>query len=227
LYIHYLLVSIVVLKGEKIMEQQTKIAIASFDQLNTLERDKYTLSKDGGVLFVYYKIRGINKKEVKKGDFVNFFVRVFNSYNTMTGRGFELYGNRLVCDNGMVVPRTLAGFSLRHQGKQKQVIQNAVQTYASRIKDIIELWSRWTEQDIHFGKVREFIKSLKLTEKPENYLIDKVLARKQPYKLWDIYNDLCYYTTHRMVNRGRNASFNQRKKETEYARKFYSFEWNS
>ena len=73
--------------------------------------------KTGAVLVAQYELkegRNILYADVKVGDTVSFGLRVFNSMNYESGVGFELNALRLVCKNGMTIPRAVAKLSFRH-----------------------------------------------------------------------------------------------------------------
>lgn len=200
-----------------------KKVVDIFDNVDGITRNNIKLSDDGGIMFANYKLDGLDVYEVAKGDYVDFSIRAFNSYNFATGCGFEIIGNRLICTNGMTIPKSVARFSFKHMkndglSKLSETIFNSKMS----IPSMGNAWREWNKIIPYYDKKEGFVKQLNLTPDVEE---DMLINFEGGHTLWDVYNVLTHYITHDMNNRGKNRIANQRKKDIEYTTAFYNYNW--
>lgn len=194
-----------------------------FNQLEGLNYTGHSMTGDGGVCFWNFDIDGEKPREVSVGDPVSFRFRAFNSHNLMTGRGIELIAMRLVCRNGMVLPKSMGIYSFKHMNNDFQRLNSVVEKFKEEPQSVVNLWKRWLTTEPDKDAVNAFVSKLGITqEKDELTLRAEMLQRKN---LWEIYNVMTAYLTHEKKNRGVNKIANHRKLNYEYTNLFYKHAW--
>jgi len=166
--------------------------------------------------------------EVRKGDTVSYQVRAFNSYNMEFGVGFEIRALRLVCTNGLTVPRGVARLSFKHvEGLNMNTLTEIIFQKMEGAKEVTQIWREWTEKAAKEDKVKEFCESLDtLGEKTRNKLYEASLRENDKMGMWGVFNVMTAYTTHETKSRlAENRVLAQRNKETEILNRFYKFNW--
>lgn len=203
-----------------------KEVIDSFDKLDFLERESVSLTGDGGVMFAHYNFanRIKDKHILRIGDTVRFSLRVFNSYNLMTSRGFELFAHNLVCMNGMVIPRQTERCTYRHINTvSRDMFSDTLGTQGEKMASMVCLWNLWSEMHPDLAKVDSYLNKMELQDDTRERLADTMKSKRN---LWEMYNVITYHTTHDLKTRGKNKLVNQRKKDIELTNEFYNHKWN-
>jgi hypothetical protein len=206
--------------------------VNTFDKVSFLRRQKVDVCRDGAILFAQYEFldgKNVKSAEVKVGDTINFGLRAFNSYNSVFGVGFELNALRLVCKNGLVIPRTIARLSFRHfQNVDVSKFNELIFAKSDEITKTIDTWKIW--RDIHpdEGRVKAFFEEIKLGKRLTDELLPKAMNDISENGLWGCFNTITAYITHDMKTRGdeSNRMLAVRNKERELLYKFYSHRWN-
>lgn len=193
-----------------------------------LKTRKVNFCRGGAVMFASYFTDKIKQVSIRKGDIVRFGIEVINSYDESLPLSFRFIAERLVCNNGMVIPKSFCSLNVRHTNKAN--IVNARDKFMEKlplISQTISKWRKWLnikpseEQvdiylEIYFNqKIAQCIKG--------HYLAGKSL------NLWGLFNAVTFYISHELeVRKGneenlrlRQFSFNRTSVE-----KFYKFRWN-
>ncbi len=202
-----------------------KKVIDIFDGISTLHREKVDVCQGGAIMFADYKLNsGRNTtKQVAVGDVVDFKIRVFNSYNMIMGIGFEVYAIRLVCTNGLMIPKSVSRLSYKHLiGNEANRLRDIVEnTYASSL-GITDQWTDWTkkkptEEGIgdYFNRINHFI-----GKKDSERLLNE---SKGANSTWEMFNIMTRYITHELKTRKADMKLlRQRDKEQVLLGNFYN-----
>lgn len=192
-----------------------------------IENRKVTICKGGAVLFASYQTPKIDDVEVKKGDIVKFGVEIFNSYDGSLPIGFVFTALRLVCTNGMVIPKSIARISVRHRGNPeltniKENFKNRLPLYLNMAKN----WREWTQVTPERVKVDGFFENT-FGKRQEKTFTD-LYERSEDKTLWGIYNVLTAYSTHDIKIRKTNTE-NKKLAQWNFEQKvisrFYNYAW--
>ena len=139
----------------------------------------------------------VEVKGLEKNDEINFGVSLINHFDSgYTGpKGGMAFAERLVCTNGMMLPKVVGRFSLKDLGRyQPEVIKNVLQ---ERIRPMIntgQIWNEWAQTTPNRTKVGEFITS-NVGKKVATQLL-KDYDEGKDRSLWGLYNLVTYYITH-------------------------------
>ena len=206
----------------RIMKHETVIDLFG-EKLNKAP-DEVKMTDDGGVMFAKFTLPSLKSAEVAKGDIIDFSLRVFNSYNMLTSTGFEVVGKRLVCMNGMTVPKSMASFSFKHLNNDgMHRLTDTLLNVGDTIPETVEIWKKWTHTTPSYHRIAGFYDMLDINDDIKKELLNKSYPNDKAEKTtWDHFNVLTRYTTHNMINRGKNSLVNQRKKESDYTNLFYT-----
>lgn len=166
---------------------------------------KGTVTKDGGrcyadILFDDPRFK-IDVAEVRqKGDFINFGLRFFNSYDKTTSFGAEVFAQRLVCLNGMIGIVSIKSIREVHTGDKKMVIKSITKLFEALAQESVkfaDIVDRARKELVTEQLLNELLVSWKLGEKH----IKEILQRAQKLDElngWSVYNLLTEYITHVM-----------------------------
>jgi len=147
-----------------------------------------------------YKLDAKHTVEVKgleKNDEINFGVSLINHFDRgYTGpKGGMAYAERLICTNGMMLPKVVGRFSLKDLGRYNpDSIKNVLQ---ERIRPMVEtgkVWNDWAQLTPNRVKVGEFI-TTNLSKKVAAQLL-KNYDEGKDRSIWGLYNLVTYYITH-------------------------------
>ena len=215
----------VVSKNYKIVPH-TKI-IDTFNLTGLLTQRKVDVCKGGAVMLASFDFQKNNLADIKVGDTVSFGIRAFNSYDLSLGVGFEIVANRLICTNGLVMPKAMARLSYKHF--ESFSIDRLTDTLIKRYegsRDVVQTWSRWTGIKPRADRIKEFYESLPLvTKKQQATLIEKSEDAKD-LGVWGVFNVLTYWLTHEMKTKSKdNEGLNRFNKEHRYVGMFYKYNW--
>lgn len=161
-----------------------------------------TTTKGGAVSF--FKFLGEKKlnQEVVKGDVVQFGIEFFNSYNGSMPLGFHIIAMRLVCTNGLVVPRSIRELTIRHMGEASPtLIKKELGDYFGKTKDALHIWKRWSDTKPTLNQVKSFL-SISMGKKLQGTLTTRFTTLpEREQSLWGLYNVLTAYVTHDLKTR--------------------------
>ena len=165
---------------------------------------------DGGKKLVCEVIYPDVTIEPKKGDFTQFRVRAYNSYDGKWPFSEECDGLRCFCDNGMVSPMMVAAQRLRHtnsiniEGVTNRIVQNfeLFQTQS-------DLWAGMMKTKVDKPACLQFFKTRVVNNQgkatKENYSLKQFarLSDQLDYEMgihgptqWALYNCLTFWSTH-------------------------------
>jgi len=189
-----------------------------------------TVCKRGAIMFASYELTENGKtieREIKVGDTIKFMIRAFNSYDGSMPAGFELYGCRLVCKNGMMVSKSLRHFSAKHFDKTLKDFDQQLSLVKENIDLITKHWKNWSVTKTTPTRINDYLNSLNMGNKLRETLLEDCVAENTENGIWGIFNRMTAYITHEMKSREeQNLAFSQRVRETEWLDKFYAFAWN-
>ena len=206
--------------------------IDTFESVPFLKRNRIDVCQEGRIMFAQYDIKtngDIKKAEVQKGDIVSFGLRGFNSFDTSYGVGFELNANRLVCTNGLVIPKTVARLSFRHfQNVDIPGLARTIQARMEQLNPTVETWKRWLTIHPSKERIQEYLKKVKIGKRIEEELLEKAVIDSTDTGVWGVYQVLTAYVSHGLKLRGKeeNRMLAVRNKERELLHGFYKFNWN-
>jgi len=188
---------------------------------------KITLCKNGAVMFAKYETPRIRAVEVRKGDIVKFGIEVFNSYDGTFPVGFMFAAIRLVCTNGMTIPKSIARISVRHTANVE--LDNISDEFNRRVPLYMKTanrWREWTEIIPTSERVDAFFKKT-LGDRLKKFFEEEYQVASDK-TLWGLYNIFTYYNTHNIKTRKNNE---QNKRITQFGfekrllNEFYDFDW--
>lgn len=208
-----------------------KKVLEAFETVPFLKRNQVSICRDGAIMFAQFDICNGKKMqaEVAVGDVVSFGLRAFNSFNLQYGVGFELNANRLVCTNGLVVPKAIARLSMRHfqnvdTNKFEEIIRGKMQEF----EPTIEIWKNWMKIKPSESRVEEFFKDINIGKRLGKQLWDESINEVKKLGVWGLFNTFTRYVSHDLKIRGDEANrmLSVRNKERELLHKFYNYNWN-
>jgi len=205
------------------------------DVLNDMEKAiptemtnrKITLCKSGAVMFAKYETPLIKAVEVRKGDIVKFGIEVFNSYDGTLPIGFMFVAMRLVCTNGMTIPKSIARICVRHIGNIDLI--NAKREFNNRLPLYMKTsdrWQEWAETTPSDSNVDDFFNQT--MGKRTKDIFETEYKATSDKSLWGLFNVLTYHNTHN-IRMKKNNTENKRLSQVNFERsvldKFYDFDW--
>lgn len=200
--------------------------LSCFDSVPEITRTREGTAKNGAVMFAEYGFRKECKRDIAKDDPVEMKLRVFNSYDMSFGVGYELFGRRLVCKNGLVVPRSFDRVSLKHiKGVNIRELEHNICSTIIKTSDVWSLWQNWATTPLNIDRLKEFYDKLSKKEISETQAKSMYEKSFNMVSLWDAFNVVTHWTTHEFKPR-KNAMLNRRKKEQDLIGSFYKFNWN-
>lgn len=204
---------------------------------------KIEICNEGAMMFVNYESPKIKPIDVKKGDTVQFGIRLFNSYNKRLAVGMQLLAYRLVCMNGMTVPKGVSTLHVRHTARAD--IPNAYKEFQKKIAQFTKssiIWQNWTKQKPTASTIDSF-----LTQNVSKSAKKLILANFEDSKdssLWGLFNSVTWFRTHVLKtlsldseaatnskdnlpqNRIKDLAHKQFGFDRRVVEKFYSQKWN-
>jgi len=208
-----------------------RTVIETFDSMEFLKRKRIDVCRDGSVMFAQYDIGNGQalQTEVAVGDVVSFGLRAFNSFNLQFGVGFELNANRLVCTNGLVVPKAMARLSMRHfRNISTDGFEDVIKEKMKEFGPTIEIWRNWMKIKPSESRVEQFFKDVNIGQRLGKQLWNEAIDETKKLGVWGLYNTFTKYVTHDLKIRGNesNRMMSVRSKERELLHKFYNYNWN-
>lgn len=194
------------------------------DQLN-LSLNAITVCRNRGATIFQYKFGDAQNKIVstslEPNDKIQFGIELINSFDSRWGSTrFRAFAKRLVCLNGMVVPRDIANFSLK--GMNPHLIENELTKRITPICNTVNIWETWTKIIPSRIKVGEFI-SGNLSKEASKVMLEKYDTNVDK-SIWGLYNLITFYISHEITTENpSNLRFRQYQLEN-VASKLYSEE---
>jgi len=161
-------------------------------------------ARDGAI--TYFKFLGEKHQgEVRKGDIVRFGLEFFNSYDGSTPVGFHIIAERLVCINGLVVPKSIRELHVRHSaGASVEGFRDNLVEFFPQVKSVVELWKKWNDVQPSKLQLEETMDGLFSDKHQKTFLERFESSSNQDRNLWGFYNILTHYTTHTMKTRNKD-----------------------
>lgn len=198
-------------KGYSLVKHEDVIGSVNEALKDEMELDNITVCRKGAIMFAQYKFKNIIKPEtVKKGDIVDFGLEVFNSYDGTMEVGFALTALRLVCTNGMIIPKSIARLAVKHTRRADITgIRDKVLERLPRFREATSVWRRWSSTGITNDIAVKFISDL--FGKRNSKVIEEIykVEREKDQTVWGLFNALTKYNTHHIKMR-KNTQENKR-----------------
>jgi len=138
-----------------------------------------------------------------KDDLIRFGVEVYNSFDStgvVPSSGMRFIAERLVCTNGMTLPRTISRISFKDipsfDGNEFK------RSLTDRIVPVLataRVWNEWAQFTPNKDKVSGFIQG-RFSKKVGNSIVKGYWEGKDK-TLWGLYNLVTYYITHELKTR--------------------------
>ena len=158
-------------------------------------------TKGGAVTFFKFlgdKVTG----EIQKGDVVRFGIEFFNSYDGSMPVGFHIIAERLVCTNGLVVPKSITEIHIRHIGDVNiGTIKNRVKEYFPKTIAAINLWKKWSETRPQEYQLDSFLRKVTGERLRLDFMNRYKNLPKDKQNLWEFYNLITYHISHQIKTR--------------------------
>lgn len=198
----------------------------------SLSSRKICVCKDGNFMFANYESPKVSGVEVRKGDIVKFGVQLFNSYNGKLAVGMRLLAHRVVCSNGMTVPKSISTLQVRHM-YGADLIQ-AKEEFIKKIKQFEkfqETWKVWATQPVKDYQLEDFLEK-KVAEKTKIIILDKFKIEND-LTVWGAFNAVTWFGTHivsatrsEIVKKSSDLAYHQFGFDRAVVEKFYKQNWN-
>lgn len=147
--------------------------------------------------------------EIDPGDNLHPELHLYNSYDVTWPLIVALGAYRLVCENGMVVEKTLFRFKKRHVLELERMnFKNDVSTVLSRFDNQVKTWREWGTRPISLETYDKVMNTMEFGKKATGQIESKVnedfegfLFRGYPQiTAWLLYNILTWYATHKAAS---------------------------
>ena len=187
-----------VVKNDDLLKVVTPLAT----ELGMNSTPQIISSRGGSItLFKFLGERNLTK-EIQKGDLVQFGIEFFNSYSGSMPLGFHIIALRLVCTNGLVVPRSIRRLTIKHIGDASpNLVKKEVESYFGKTKEAISTWTRWSEVRPEMNRVKTFL-SHSVGKRLQKNLSERYInLPEQDRTIWGLYNILTAYITHDIKTR--------------------------
>lgn len=159
-----------------------------------------TVVKDKRATLFRYKFSDDKAKVVENSatteDKVRFGFEVFNSFDSrLGGGGFRAWAERLVCTNGLVVPKEVGRVSFRQFGTvTSKCIKDTLIPKIEPILETTQIWNRWAQVVPSRIKVGEFV-SENFRSKRAKIFLDSY-DRLPDKSIWGLYNLITFHISH-------------------------------
>jgi len=165
--------------------------------------------KDGAVMHADYYL-GATKEIASStvGDMVKFGIRIMNSYDGSFKLSYLLVAFRLVCSNGLVLPKTIRSFSIKHFKSNAnrfkgEDIFNRLNTSLNDIDSIVSNYDNWARRKVTTQEVNSFLIT-EFGKRESKNLINYSENQIEEYTVWGLYNMLTQYVTYETKARKNN-----------------------
>ena len=166
-----------------------------------VDKPEVRIAKGGAVTFFKFMTERATG-EIQKGDIVRFGCEFFNSYDGSIPIGFHIIAERLVCINGLVVPRSIREIHIRHtESANTSDIRNRLEDYFPKTVAAIDLWKQWVEIKPNENQIQNFLTSSVSKKLQKDFEHKYKTLPKPKQNLWEFYNILTYHITHELKTR--------------------------
>ena len=145
-----------------------------------------------------------NIKDDAKG--IKLGIRVINSYNKKTSFRLEMYGYRIICQNGMSFGDKMGVRELTFHTGSEKTYDMIAETTAKFVTDVInsnkklqDYVSKMMADSTDYQTALSIIEKL-ITRKKHYDEMKKLLEKKSAPTRWDIYNAVTDYVSHRDIS---------------------------
>jgi len=158
-------------------------------------------TKGGAVTFFKFMTEKITG-EIQKGDIVRFGCEFFNSYDGSMPVGFHIIAERLVCLNGLVVPKSITEIHIRHTGgANTNEIRNRLKEYFPKTQSAINLWKEWVDIKPSENRLQSFLKQSVSKKLQKDFLNRYKSLPNSKQNLWEFYNLITFFISHQLKTR--------------------------
>ena len=158
-------------------------------------------TKNGAVTFFKFMTEKITG-EIQKGDIVRFGCEFFNSYDGSMPVGFHIIAERLVCTNGLVVPKSITEIHIRHtESANTNEIRNRLKEYFPKTQAALNLWKEWVDIKPPENRIQDFLKHSVNKKLQKDFLNRYKNLPNEKQNLWEFYNVLTFYIQHQLKTR--------------------------
>jgi len=163
---------------------------------------------DGGRMRRTYRFKEV-ALQVKKGDFINPELHLFNSYDKTWPFIIHLGALRVVCSNGLVMGENLLHLRRRHIYELGRMnVAEEVGTLFTRFNQQAERWKGWTEKRLAPRTYTKVLEVMRLGVKATQTIEDKASEEASGLdpdgfpiiSVWEFYNLLTWHITHNAVS---------------------------
>lgn len=142
------------------------------------------------------------KKEVSKNDIVQMVISVENSYDCSRKLKISLDALRLACMNGMLIGESVYESQYIHKSRNAESIieeiKNNVYNSSELFKNVVDKLKKMKETKLNDELRFNIVKSLSNFPKYINEPILLSLMENNNENLYDVYNVITYFTTHKL-----------------------------
>ena len=210
-----------------IQNRQIHDAINSLPELG-LELQNVGVFKGKRITAFKYNLKNsevVVEGSIEPDDKVHFGIEIINSFDMGLPKQVRAFAHRLVCRNGMTVPRDIGRFSLNELGDFNQ--DEVRDEFNRRLTPLIttaNTWREWTKIIPSRVKVGQLLSSHLPKKASEQILSDYSTGKDKT--VWGLYNLVTYYITHVAKSKNQNdLRVKQWELET-LANKFYTEDLN-
>lgn len=145
-------------------------------------------------------------------DTVGVCLEIFNSYDGRHAYGFNIFGYRWMCKNGMVSGKqNLFGETFTHMSNQLEHIRNSFAVKLDMLQSNVNVWKKWTEIKFTMNMMKTFLESRKyLSEKGRERALAtyEMVMNKEGHDetKWGAYNTLTYISSNMVESRKADTS---------------------
>jgi hypothetical protein len=166
----------------------------------TYSEEKISLQKNGARMFLKYTMK--RQDEVKTGDIVGMQLFAKNSYDGSSQLQLSLGAIRLVCQNGMVINKSIVEFSQKHIGHQSNIdkgeLEEKISLLTTNFQKIMPVMQSMTAKKIE--KTPDDLFKSEYLKLPTyiSKIAQEEYTREGDESVWGFYNSLTFAITHKM-----------------------------
>ena len=145
-------------------------------------------------------------------DTVGVCLEIFNSYDGKHAYGFNIFGYRWICQNGMISGRqNLFGETFTHMSNQLDHIRNSFAIKLDMLQGNVNVWKKWTEIKFTMKMMEAFLDSRKYLSKKgkeRSLTTYEMVMNKEGHDetKWGAYNALTYVASNMVESRKADTS---------------------
>jgi len=128
-------------------------------------------------------------------DKVNFGIEIINAFDMGLLRMVRAFAHRLVCKNGLTIPRECGRFSLQGlDGFSQDTVRTKLESRIAPILATANTWKEWAKIEPDRIKVSDLING-NLPQKAAEQILSEYGQGKDK-TVWGLYNQVTYYISH-------------------------------